>query len=142
MAAWRPVRRTSAQRSTTGLAPVGSHSERTLEGVRPACERGFADYGVIAGAQDDLAQLLPSLGGVRRGAASSAVPDGTRREIYTGRLTVVLFGDDRGRLDRAVEQLRREPTGPPRLPDPLITASGLLPAAAAGSLDGTLTCDA
>jgi hypothetical protein len=95
----------------------------------PACDRSFADYDFLPGLFP-----RPPIGRLR-GVPSARFEGGTRLELYTGDVTVVVFADAPGRAARAAAALASTPESPLRL------ASGSpLPAAVEGHLRGSLVC--
>ncbi|MGH3031015.1 MAG: hypothetical protein ACRDNE_09680 [Gaiellaceae bacterium] len=67
-----------------------------------------------------------------RGVPAAFFEEGGRLEVYTGEVTIVLFGQDRGQLLRAAAALRAENGG--------VGPDAKLPAPAAGALEGKLEC--
>jgi hypothetical protein len=95
----------------------------------PACDRSFADYDFLPGLFP-----RPPIGRLR-GVPSARFEGGTRLELYTGEVTVVVFADAPGRATRAAAALATTPESP------LLVASGApLPAAVRGHLRGALFC--
>ncbi len=98
----------------------------------PACERGRADV------------TAPFPGGIplprMRELELRQVPalyftDDRRLELYTGKTTIVLFGNDLASLRRAALKLRTE-----HGQHPAVAPEAALPAPVAGALDGSLQC--
>lgn len=89
----------------------------------PACERSWADY--------ESAAVTDAVHGYTRGVPSVSLDGGRRLELYTGRSTVVIFGDDPAQVLRAASDARVEGQSSPgtKLPEPLT-----------GSIEGTLRC--
>jgi len=90
--------------------------------VWPACERNLAVY--------PNERILPRRTLRLRGVPAALFEDGHRLELYTGRETVVIFGNDTTQVLRAAAALRS--VGGP--------AGGELPAPAAGALSGRVAC--
>ena len=93
--------------------------------VWPACRRHLALYG-------------PSPSGpavertIVRGVPAAVLDGGAQLELQTGRSTIVVFGDSRGRVTRVARALRAvggSPSAPQALPPP-----------EQGTPDGALTC--
>jgi hypothetical protein len=95
--------------------------------VWPACERNLSSYTLTPDGEP-----LPHADGTVRGVPAALFEDGRRLELYTGSVTVVLFGDSRGQLLRAASVLRGANNHVP--------ADVELPAPAAGALAGKLQC--
>jgi hypothetical protein len=99
----------------------------------PACERHAHSYDPPPGTDDGFEVQHGRMFSLR-GARARFYEHGSRLEVYTGEVTVVLFGDGRSQLRRAARALRT-PRGvrprvrryPARLPAPTEKAlSGLL----------------
>jgi hypothetical protein len=95
--------------------------------VWPACARSLADYALTPSGEP-----LPHEASMVRGVPAAYFEDGLRLELYTGDVTVVVFGLDRSHVDRAAAALRPV--------NALASPARLLPPPAAGALAGTLTC--
>jgi hypothetical protein len=95
----------------------------------PACDRSFADYDFLPGLFP-----RPPIGRLR-GVPSARFEGGTRLELYTGDVTVVVFADARGRAARAAAALATTPESPLR-----VASGSPLPAAVEGHLRGSLFC--
>lgn len=93
--------------------------------VWPACRRHLALYG--------SSSLGPTLERMTVRSVPAAVLDGgTRLELQTGRSTIVVFGDSRGRLARVARLLRAV--------DGSVSVRHALPSPEPGALEGTLKC--
>jgi hypothetical protein len=96
----------------------------------PACDRSFADY--------DFSPLFFPKPRLRRlrGVPSARFKGGDERlELYTGDVTVAIWGDGAGRVARAAEALRTTPQSPVS-----VAPNGPLPRAVRGHIRGTLFC--
>jgi len=95
--------------------------------VWPACERSFADYSLTpAGDQ------LPYEPAIVRGVPAAWFEDGLRLELYSGDVTIVIFGLDRPQIGRAASALRGLNAAASR--------ARMLPPPVAGATAGTLAC--
>jgi hypothetical protein len=97
--------------------------------VWPACERNLSSYSLTP-----LGDPLPHESLSVRGVPAAFFEEGQRLEVYTGSVSVVLFGEDSASLLRAADVLQavNRPDGPgPR---------EALPAPATGALEGRLPC--
>lgn len=93
--------------------------------VWPACRRHLALYGSSPSG--------PTLERTTvRGVPAAVLDGGTRLELQTGRSTIVVFGDSRGRLARVARLLRAV--------DGSVSVRHALPSPEPGALEGTLTC--
>lgn len=92
----------------------------------PACERTLSSYSMGG-------QPMPHERVTLRGVPAAFFENGGRLELYTGRITVVMFGTGRDQLQRAAEALV-----PVNFDG---TSAGNLPAPAPGALAGRLTCE-
>ncbi|MDQ3822458.1 MAG: hypothetical protein M3321_04365 [Actinomycetota bacterium] len=90
--------------------------------IWPACERYASVY----------PDWLPRTKTTARAVPAAFFEDGRRLELYTGSVTVVMFGANREQLLRAAARL--EPA------NALARATTALPAPVPGALDGTVTC--
>jgi hypothetical protein len=95
--------------------------------VWPACRRSLADY-TLTPAGDPL----PHEASIVRGVPAAYFEDGLRLELYTGDVTVVVFGLDRTHVDRAAAALRAV--------NALASDRRLLPPPVPGALAGTAPC--
>lgn len=95
--------------------------------VWPACERTLSSYSLTPAGDP-----LPHDDTTVRGVPAAFFEEGGRLEVYTGEVTIVLFGQDRGQLLRAAAALRAENGG--------VGPDAKLPAPAAGALEGKLEC--
>lgn len=95
--------------------------------VWPACERSLADYALTPAGEP-----VPHLATVVRGVPAAYFENGLRLELYTGTVTVVVFGLDPGRLARAAAALRAA--------NALASTRPVLPPPAVGATTGTLGC--
>jgi hypothetical protein len=93
--------------------------------VWPACRRYRALY-ELGGEAYPYEELR------LRGVPAALFDGGTRLELYTGAVTVVLFGDGPARVREAAQHLRGTVGGP--------TAGDPLPLPVEGALEGTITC--
>jgi hypothetical protein len=97
--------------------------------VWPACERNLSTYSLTP-----LGDPLPHEDATVRGVPAAFFEDGQRLEVYTGSVSVVLFGRGKAQLLRAADALRA-----------VNAQSGArtgerLPAPAAGALAGKVSC--
>jgi hypothetical protein len=97
--------------------------------VWPACERNLSTYSLTP-----LGDPLPHEDATVRGVPAAFFEDGQRLEVYTGSVSVVLFGRGKAQLLRAADALRA-----------VNAQSGArtgerLPASAAGALAGKVSC--
>jgi hypothetical protein len=93
--------------------------------VWPACRRHLALYGSVPTGPVVERTVVRSVPAV-------ALDGGAQLELQTGRSTIVVFGDSRGRVSRVARALRRvgdAPSAPQALPPP-----------EQGALEGDLTC--
>ncbi len=97
--------------------------------VWPACKRSLADYRL-----DPAGNPLPHVRSERRGVPAASFEDGTRLELYTGRVTIVVFGLDAAQVSRAATALRGVNVA--------ASAGAPLPRPVAGALEGKLACGA
>jgi hypothetical protein len=97
--------------------------------VWPACERNLSSYSLTP-----MGDPLPHERVTVRGAPAAFFEGGQRLEIYTGSVSVVLFGQSKAQLLRAAASLRGANASG------RVMADGRLPAAAAGALEGRLAC--
>jgi hypothetical protein len=97
--------------------------------VWPACERNLSTYTLTP-----LGDPLPHEDASVRGVPAAFFEDGQRLEVYTGSVSVVLFGQGKAQLLRAADALHAvNPQGGVRTGE-------RLPAPAAGALEGKLSC--
>jgi hypothetical protein len=97
--------------------------------VWPACERNLSTYTLTP-----LGDPLPHEDASVRGVPAAFFEDGQRLEVYTGSVSVVLFGQGNAQLLRAADALQAvNPQGGVRTGE-------RLPAPAAGALEGKLSC--
>jgi hypothetical protein len=96
--------------------------------VWPACERNLSSYSLTP-AGDPLPHERLTV----RGVPAASFEGGQRLEIYTGSVSVVLFGAGEAQLLRAAEALRAVNASGPGVGD-------RLPEPAAGALEGRLAC--
>jgi hypothetical protein len=106
----------------------------------PACQRSLADYEAWTGRPYPHSRPVSW----SHGAVSVSFDGGTRVEVYTGRSTIVFFGNDPQLVASALGSLRREPRGD-RVSNPVTSATGAvgidaLPAPVPGALTGRLSC--
>ena len=97
--------------------------------VWPACERNLSSYSLTP-AGDPLPHERLSV----RGVPAAFFEEGQRLEIYTGSVSVVLFGQGKAQLLRAAHELRGANASAE------VSADGDLPAPTAGALEGQLAC--
>jgi hypothetical protein len=97
--------------------------------VWPACERNFSSYSLTP-----LGDPLPHERLTVRGAPAAFFEEGQRLELYTGSVTVVLFGQGKAQLLRAASELGGANASA------RTAADGSLPAPADGALEGRLAC--
>jgi hypothetical protein len=95
--------------------------------VWPACERALADYRLYPDGP-----ALPHEDLTVRGAPAAAFDDGRRLELYSGRVTIVIFGYDADAMKGLASHLRGANNGLGEQDD--------LPPPAAGSRSGSLQC--
>nr|MBA2451671.1 hypothetical protein [Chloroflexia bacterium] len=67
-----------------------------------------------------------------RGVPAAFFDNGGRLELYTGRVTIVIFGTDREQIQRAADSLVEANFND--------GTTGNLPAPAVGAIEGRLTC--
>jgi hypothetical protein len=82
--------------------------------VWPACRRHLALYGSVPGDPDVERTTV-------RGVPAAVLDGGAQLELQTGRSTIVVFGDSRGRVARVARALRAVgdvPSAPQELPPP------------------------
>jgi hypothetical protein len=97
--------------------------------IWPACERNPSSYSLTP-----FGDPLPHERVTVRGVPAAFFEDGHRLEIYTGSVSVVMFGGGKAHLLRAAEALQAASTrGGPGPGQPL-------PEPAAGALEGRLKC--
>lgn len=97
--------------------------------IWPACERSPADYALTPG--DDA---LPREELKVRGVPAAFFEEGLRLELYTGNVTVVVFGLDREQIARAARALK----GVNRA----LNRGQNMPPPFAGAMEGRLACGA
>jgi len=95
--------------------------------VWPACERSFADYSLTPAGDE-----LPYEPAIVRGVPAAWFEDGLRLELYSGKVTIVIFGLDHAQIGRAASALRGLNAAASRAP--------MLPPPVAGATAGTLDC--
>jgi hypothetical protein len=95
--------------------------------VWPACERSIADYSLTP-----TGDPLPHESTFVRGAPAAWFEDGLRLEVYSGDVTVVVFGVDHAQIGRAAAALRAV--------NAAASQARMLPPPARGALAGTLAC--
>lgn len=93
--------------------------------VWPACRRHLALYGSVP-----TGPIVEQT--VVRGVPAAVLDGGSQLELQTGRSTVVVFGDSRGRVFRVARALRAVGGSP--------SAFRALPPPEQGALEGALTC--
>ena len=93
--------------------------------IWPACRRHLALYG-LSGLGSTLERTTV------RGVPAAVLDDGTQLELQTGRSTVVVFGDSRGRVAHVARALRAMGGSP--------SASQALPPPEQDALEGALAC--
>lgn len=96
--------------------------------IWPACERNLSSYSLTP-----FGHPLPHEGVTARGVPAAFFEEGRRLELYTGRVSIVMFGDSKAQLLRAAEALQA-------VNAPGSGAGERLPEPAAGALDGRLAC--
>jgi len=105
----------------------------------PACERSLADYESGPGVPLEHERREET-----RGVPEFSFDEGTRRELYAGEATIVLFSEDKALLDAAAKALRKAPDEAPSQPSSWSGGEGTvqddLEDPAYGSLDGDLAC--
>jgi hypothetical protein len=95
--------------------------------IWPACVRSLADYSLTpAGAP------LPHESTMVRGVPAALFEEGLRLELYTGDVTIVVFGLERAQIQRAAAALRAA--------NALASSAPMLPPPVAGAIAGTLRC--
>ena len=100
--------------------------------VWPACRRTLSDYRATPFSAELLRHERLEVRGVPAALFREA-PGLARLELYTGRVTVVVFGsDDRAQLLRAAAALRAVNVA--------VSTDGALPAPVPGAVDGLLAC--
>lgn len=93
--------------------------------VWPACRRHLALYeSSAAGVGVERTAV--------RGVPAAVLDDGTRLELQSGRVTIVVFAETRARLGRIAGNLRSL--------DPGVERGGALPPPVRGALEGALEC--
>jgi hypothetical protein len=95
--------------------------------VWPSCRRSRATYRLTPDGRP-----LPRRDASVRGVPAAWFEDGRRLELYTGKETIVLFGESRAQLARAAAALRGVNNAQ--------RADARLPPPAAGALDGEVAC--
>ena len=95
--------------------------------VWPACERTLADYTLTPSADP-----LPHEPTIVRGVPAAYFEEGLRLELYAGDVTIVVFGLDRTRIQRAAAALRAA--------NALAGHGPMLPRPVPGAIEGELTC--
>jgi hypothetical protein len=93
--------------------------------VWPACERTLSSYSMGG-------QPMPYEATTLRGVPAAFFDNGGRLELYTGRVTIVIFGMDREQIQRAADSLVEANFND--------GTTGNLPAPAVGAIEGRLTC--
>lgn len=99
--------------------------------VWPACRRTLSTYRATPFSDE----LIPHTRVDRRGVPAALIPEGqgiNRLELYSGRVTIVIFGTDVSQLDRAAAALRGENNAN--------RAGEALPPPLAGAIEGQLKC--
>lgn len=99
--------------------------------VWPACVRTLADYRLTPFSAEPLPHVRVAVRGVPA-AFFQESPRFARLELYTGRVTIVLFGTTRDRLLAAAADIRGVNVE--------AAAGAALPPPAAGALEGELEC--
>jgi hypothetical protein len=97
----------------------------------PACERNLSLYHRYPSPDGEV---VPYKRTTVRGAPAAIFEDGSRIEVYTGNVTVVIFADSPQRAERAAASLRG------RLQSIAVRATGELPQPSRGALEGELAC--
>jgi len=97
--------------------------------VWPACERNLSSYSLTP-----FGDPLPHESLTVRGVPAAFFEEGQRLELYTGSVSVVLFGTGKEQLLRAAHELRGANASAS------VAADGDLPAPADGALEGRLPC--
>jgi len=95
--------------------------------IWPACERSRADYTLTPSGQP-----LPHRRTIMRGVPAAYFERGLRLEIYTGKVTIVIFGLRRREVERAAVSLRGA--------NPSAANTATLPPPAPGAMAGKLPC--
>jgi hypothetical protein len=108
----------------------------------PACQRNLAQYDPQPGVPPYVVGPTPDRLDIR-GVPAALFENGLRLEIYTGRSTVVLFGQSRDQVLRAADSVQQE-TAPgqqwPPTPLDSTNVGNPLPPPDPGALNGTLDC--
>jgi hypothetical protein len=97
--------------------------------VWPACERNLSSYSLTPAGDP-----LPSERLTVRGVPAAFFEGGNRLEVYTGSVSIVMFGQGKPQLLRAANALSAANASAS------VRADGQLPAPAAGALEGKLAC--
>jgi hypothetical protein len=102
----------------------------------PACARSLADYTLTPNGEP-----LPNRPFKLRGVPGAMFEEGGRVELYTGNVTIVVFGNDAGQIWRAANAVRlANPQTPVGAAAAVVGLNRDLPAPVAGALQGTLQC--
>lgn len=95
--------------------------------VWPACVRSLSSYELTPAGEP-----LPYEASMVRGVPAAYFEEGLRLELYTGNVTIVIFGVDAGHVDRAAAALRAV--------NAVASRERLLPPPVPGALAGTVRC--
>jgi hypothetical protein len=95
--------------------------------IWPACVRSLADYMLTPSGQP-----LPHRRTIMRGVPAAYFEHGLRLELYTGKVTIVIFGLRRRDVERAAFSLRGA--------NPTAANAATLPPPAPGAMAGKLPC--
>jgi hypothetical protein len=121
---------------TVGAGDAGCEPPLQIQSW-PACENSRADY-----AEGPDGEPVPRQDLTIRGTQASLFDDLTSLEIYTGKTVIAIYGRDAAQVRRAADAVRAEPLNQAPINGPTATSpGGNLDPPAAGSLEGTLTCD-
>jgi hypothetical protein len=104
----------------------------------PACERNRASYQFTPEGDP-----LPRQDTTIRGVPAAWYDDGRRLELYTGAVTIVIFGRDQWQMEQAALAVAPTPANPFTNPDPqthVPDPTATLPAPVAGALAGRVGC--
>lgn len=121
----------------TGLADGGCAYPVEVQ-TWPACERTLADYtldGTTPYPRRDVGPL--------RGVPAASFDGGERIELYAGKSTIVVFGNEPAQVRAAAAELRAEPDDLPLgAPDEKSAPTGDLPEPPPAATTGGLSCSA